>query len=240
MNIDERMPADPEVYERELPTIPYIKSLEFVANHVIENAPEGGKVLDLMTGTGYLLNRIQSRRNDLLCLGVDLDQRYVEFGATKYPLINFEQGDVLSWGPDREFDVVLCTGAIHHLPYEAQEGFVGRIPGMMKPNGFAVLSDCHIDDYSSEVERKLAAAKLGHEYLAEAIRKGADDDVVRATVAILENDVSMKEFKTSVEKRRVAYEKHFFVEGVHKTWPGNNDEGYGDYVFVCGGKNDIQ
>lgn len=233
MNRDERMPASPEVYERELPTIPYIKSLDFVVDYVANNAVRGGRVLDLMTGTGFLPNMIHSQRPDLSFKAVDLDQRYVDFGKTKYPEIDFEQGDVLSWKPNGLFEVVMCTGAIHHLPYELQGDFIARIPEMMAPGGFAVLSDCHINDYSNEIERRMAAAKLGYEYLIGAITNGADDEVIRATVAILENDVLMREFKTSVEKRRVAYEKHFSVEKVHKTWPDNDaGSGYGDFVFV--------
>lgn len=233
--IDEQMPVDPAVYERELPLIPYIESLRFVTSQIVENAPRNGSVLDLMTGTGFLPNRIREVRPDLTFLGVDIDSRYVAYGSGKYPEIRFEQGDVLTWQPQERFDVVMCTGAIHHLRYEKQEDFIARIPGMVRSDGLVVLSDCHINDYSTERERRLGAAILGYEYLVEAIRNGADDDVVRATVDIMKNDILMKEFKTSIEKRRAVIEKYFSVQEVRKTWPddGKSTTGHGDFVFIC-------
>ncbi|MEE9525545.1 MAG: class I SAM-dependent methyltransferase [Candidatus Woesearchaeota archaeon] len=221
-----------EVYERELVYMPYKKSLEAVCDTVCSEAPQKGNVLDLMCGPGYLLNQIQSRRNDLSFRGVDLDPSYIAHAKEKYSGIKFEVGNVLLWNPGELFDVVLCTGSVHHLSYEDQPDFIKKIPSMMKPGGFSIISDCYIDNYANEAERRLAAAKLGYEYLIATIRNGADEEVIVATLDILLNDVMGEEFKTSLKKRMPVFKSVFDGVGNFKTWPGPDCE-YGDYFTIC-------
>ena len=218
-----------ETYERELQFMPYRKSLNVVKN-IVSVAPNNGRVLDLMCGTGYLLGQIKQRRPDLHLFGADLDERYIEHARKQYEGIDFFVEDVLKWkaGP---FDSVLCTGALHHIPYDQQEEVVARIAGITKQTGFAIISDCYIDDYSCEAERQLAAAKLGYEYLIATTINGAPLDVVRATAEILVNDVCGEEFKTSLRKRLPIFKKHFRKVETIKTWPKTKTQ-YGDYVTV--------
>lgn len=220
-----------EIYERELNYLPYKKSLKAVLEFVCSNAPQGGSLLDLMCGPGYLLNQIKTRREDLSLRGVDLDESYILHAEEKYPGIDFEVGDVLSWSPNKPFGVVLCTGSVHHIPYERQEEFIRRIPSMIAPGGFSIVSDCYIDEYVHETGRKLAAARLGYEYLKETIKNGADEEVIAATIDILHNDVMMREFKTSLKKRLPIFENAFSSVQTHKTWPGK-DVDYGDYYTI--------
>jgi hypothetical protein len=85
--------------------------------------------------------------------------------------------------------------------------------------------------YADETERKLASAKLGHEYLAATIRNGGSDDVIEAALTLIRNDVFLIEFKSSVEKNRPIFKRYFRDVEEHKTWP-EADTGYGDYYFV--------
>jgi len=222
-----------DVYERELYYMPYKDSINAILNYIISNTPKNGSVLDLMCGPGYLLGEIRKKRPDLKLSGVDIDKRYITHAKKKYPNIHFEVGDVLIWTPEKKFDVVLCTGSIHHIEYKKQEDFVKRIPSMISLGGFSILSDCHINDYKNEIERKIAAAKLGYEYLIATIKNGADEEVIEATVDILNNDVLMNEYKTSIKKRLPIYKKYFPKVKVNKTWPKNKEEGYGDYWVIC-------
>ena len=32
--------------------------------------------------------------------------------------IEFNIADALSWNTDKKYDLILCTGGIHHLPYK--------------------------------------------------------------------------------------------------------------------------
>ena len=221
-----------KIYEQELLYMPYNKSLIKVLELIKTQSPKNGTLLDIMCGPGYLLGKIAVERSDLKLLGVDLDERYIVFSKDKYPSIKFEVGDTLTWTPKELFDVVICTGSIHHIPYEKQDLAIKRISEMVKPQGLVIISDCHIDDYTNETERKLAAAKLGYEYLVETIKNGATDEVVAATADILDNDVMMNEFKTSVKKRLPIFNKYFTAVEVIKTWPDFDSE-YGDYIMVC-------
>lgn len=222
-----------EVYEKGLRYWPYRKSLDLVLNHVVVHAPRYGSLLDVMCGPGYLLGQIAQDRPDLNLKGVDIDERYVSYGREAYPKTSFEQGDILSWSPASQFDVVVCTGAVHHIPYEQQEAAIANIASFVKPGGLAIISDCYIDPYRNEAERKIAAARLGYEYLAETIRSGAPDDVVEWTADILRNDVLMHEFKPSLAKRIPMLVRHFSEMTTFKPWPIESGPGYGDYVHIC-------
>lgn len=223
---------DSKIYEQELVYMPYKDSLKRVLDYICQNTPENGSLLDLMCGPGYLLGKISDLRKDLTLKGVDFDQRYIDFSKEKYPHIDFEIGDVLEWEPSEPYDAVICTGSVHHIPYEQQEKVVARMASMVKPDGFVLISDCYINGYSNEKERKLEAAKLGYEYLRETTQNGAPDEVIEATIDILHNDVMMEEFKTSYEKRLPSFKKYFAEIETFKTWPKFESE-YGDYITIC-------
>jgi SAM-dependent methyltransferase len=223
---------DSKIYEQELEYWPYKASWHKVLDYVCQNTPENATLLDLMCGPGYLLGKIAERRKDLKLVGMDIDERYISYAKEKYPQISFEPGDIFLWKPNILADVVTCTGSLHHVPYEQQEQAFQKMAAMMKPEGFFLLSDCYIDDYSSEKERKLAAAKLGYEYLIGTIKNGAPDPVTEPCIDILWNDVMMKEFKTSMKKRQLIFEKYFEKVETIKTWPKVESE-YGDYISIC-------
>lgn len=223
---------DSRIYEEELRYMPYRDSLQKVFDFICQNAPESGALIDLMCGPGHLLGKIASMRKDLKLRGVDIDERYIPYAKTKYPQIDFALGDMLIWDPKKQYDVVICTGSLHHIPYEEQEKAVERMASMIKPEGFVLISDCYVDDYSNEIERRVVAARLGYEYLRETIQNGAPQSVIEATMAILWNDVLMKEFKTSIKQRLPIFEKVFRSVETFKTWPAFESE-YGDYISVC-------
>src|SRR4030042_4599413 len=225
-----------KIYEQGQFYWPYKKSLVKVLEIITSQTAKDCKLLDIMCGPGYLLGQISVKRGDLKLLGVDLDERYIFFSKEKFSDIDFEIGNILTWQPKQLFDVVICTGSIHHLPYEKQDLAIEKIAGMVKPAGLVIISDSHINDYANEKERKVAAAKLGYEYLIETIRNGAPDDVVATTIDILDNDVMMNEFKTSVKKRLLIFNKYFSNVEVIKTWPDIDSE-YGDYIMVCTNNN---
>ncbi len=222
----------PEVYEQELVYWPYRESLREVKEIICSQIPPKGSLIDLMCGPGYLLGEICEKREDLTLSGLDLDERYIAYARKKYTNINFKVADVLSWSPKDRFDVAICTGALHHIPYEKQANVIKKMASMITPEGFCIISDCYIDDYSNETERKLAAAKLGYEYLKATILNGAPDEVVAPAADVLCNDVMMDEFKTSVERRMSAFTKNFGKLEFFKTWPLNYERRYGDYITV--------
>jgi len=200
-----------------------------VENFIVKNVPKDGTVLDLLCGTGYLLVELQKKRPDIKFTGVDLESEFIDYARKEYPEIDFQVADAFTWNSDKKFDAILCTGGLHHIQYDKQREFVRKIASLIKDDGFAIVADPYIDDYSNEKERKLAAAKLGYEYLAATIKNGATDDVTKATADLIPNDVFMVEFKTSVNKAKPYFEENFSKVEMRKTW---GDGEYGDYYFI--------
>jgi trans-aconitate methyltransferase len=230
MNPEKTIPS-PEIYEEELKYMPYRTSLMQTLGIISSQTPFRGSLLDLMCGPGFLLGQISAKRADLSLQGVDLDENYIAHARKKYPNVDLAVEDVLLWKPKQPVDVAICTGALHHIPYERQAEVIEKMSTMIKPSGFALISDCYVADYADETERKLAAAKLGYEYLRETMRNGAPREVINATIDILRNDVMMDEFKTSMAKRMPAFRRFFGKVETHRTWPLEG-AGYGDYITI--------
>lgn len=220
-----------EVYEKEFRYMPWGILIEELLATLESSLPQNARVLDLLCGTGYLLAKLKDRRPDLEATGVDLEAEFIAFAARTYPGITFITADAATWESSTPFDAILCTGGLHHLPYETQETFIKRLRALLSSNGVAIVADPYIDDYRNEGERKLAAAKLGYEYLAATIRNGADDDVIKATASLIANDVLAVEYKSSVAKIEPLFRAHFSSVEKKKTWPAADTE-YGDYYFT--------
>jgi 2-polyprenyl-3-methyl-5-hydroxy-6-metoxy-1,4-benzoquinol methylase len=220
-----------EVYEKEFVYMPWGKLVDEVLDIIINKAPQNGRVIDLMCGTGYLANKIKQKRPDLAVTAVDLESEFINFAHKNYPSIDFICADAFEWKPEGTFDVVLCMAGIHHLPYEKHEQFISKLGQLMNPSGFCIAADPYTRDYSNEQEQKVAAAELGYEYLTATVKNGAARDVIDATIEILRNDVMGIEFKTSVTKQIPYFHKYFSSVEMVKTWPDTGSE-YGDYYFI--------
>ncbi len=223
-----------EIYSREFKYMPWGLLLAEVLDYLVENVRPNGRVLDLLCGPGYLAGRLKKRRPDISIVGVDLEEGYVEYAAAAYPEVEFLCADALQWQPTGQFDAVVCTGGLHHIEYEKQADFVERLSELTKADdGFAIVGDPYIDSYSTETERRIAAAKLGGKYLVETINSGADEEVLKAAIEIISNDIFLVEFKTSTKFAEENFQRFFSKIEQHKTWPMQDTE-YGDYYYILG------
>jgi len=222
----------PEIYEQEIKYMPWGILIKEVLRWTVKNTPQKANVLDLMCGPGQLLNQIKASRKDLTLTGVDNDKRYINFASKKYPDIKFICTDALDWQTKDKYDLVLVTGGLHHVPYDQQSTFLGRIVRILNKKGVCILADPYIDDYSNEQERKVAAARLGYEYIKAVIENDAPDEIVSAAIDILTNDVLPNgEYKNSVVKTKKLISSLFSRNDIHKTWPKKETE-YGDYYLI--------
>jgi trans-aconitate methyltransferase len=193
----------PKIYEQEIKYMPWGILIKEILGWIVKNAPQKSNVLDLMCGPGQLLSKIRTDRKDLSLTGVDDDQRYIDFAKNKYPTINFICADVLNWQTDERYDLILVTGGLHHIPYDQQTTLLNKVAELLNENGTCILADPYIDNYSSEKERKIAAAKLGHEYIKAVIENNASDEIISASIDILSNDILPRgEYKNSKEKTK--------------------------------------
>ena len=222
----------PEIYDAGIPYWPYDITLEEALRDVFDRAPRGSALLDVMCGTGYLLGKIAAARPDLTLRGMDIDERYLAHARTAYPGISFRQGDIRSWWPGRQYPTVVCTGSIHHVPYEEQEKVIANIASMVESCGVAVISDCYVADYESEKQRQEAALKLGYEYLRYALKQEAPPQVIEWTIGILHNDVLRHEYKMSYRERIRLLKRYFRRVDSTETWPCTGAQ-YGEHVHIC-------
>lgn len=220
-----------EVYRREAQYMPWGILLSEIKDFLIKKVPQNGTVLDLLCGPGYLIEEVQKSRPDIKFIGVDLEGEFIDYAKNRCPKINFQKADAFTWISEEKFDVVLCTAGLHHLYYDKQKKFIEKISKLIKDDGLAIVGDPYIDDYSNELERKLAAARLGYEYLFATINSGATNDVIEAAITLIENDVFLVEFKTSVNKTTPYFREYFSSVEEHKTWPREKTQ-YGDYYFI--------
>ncbi|MBD3314061.1 methyltransferase domain-containing protein [Candidatus Woesearchaeota archaeon] len=222
----------PEDYEKEMKYLPCGATIKHVIEVVCAEAHKCAQVADLMCGTGYLLGRIRSQRPDLKLHGIDIDNSMIEYASANHPEIEFTLADVLDWDPERKYDIITCTGALHHLAYADQGPLIERIPDMTKPEGIFILSDSYISDYYSERERRLNSLELGCEYIKEAINNEAPAEVIRACIDIMYNDIMRFEYKTSKNNTYKYLARIFGKIDLHEVWPEKND-GFGDAYFIC-------
>lgn len=222
-----------EVYEQEFKYFPWGILVQRVLEYIVAAAPRNGSLVDLMCGTGYLLRLIRERRPDLTLVGVDLEHEFIVYANQHYTGIRFETADASTWQSDIQYDIVVCTAGVHHLPYEQQDSFIEKMKHLVSSGGVCVCADPYIDDYADEQERKIASARLGYEYLTETIVSGAPESIIQAAIGILSNDVLGIECKTSIVKQVSTFKKHFSRVEMFKTWPVRESE-YGDYYFVLG------
>lgn len=177
------------IYEKEFSYMPWGKLINKTLSIVAKNTPKNARVLDMMCGPGYLLGKIKRKRPDLDLTGVDINSEFIRFARLNYRKIKFIRADARKWKTKEKFDLILCTGGIHHLPYKDQKPLLISIKSMLSPGGFCIFADPYIDDYSNEKERKKAAEKLGNEYTLAVKRKNAPSEIVKATHDIKFNDI---------------------------------------------------
>jgi SAM-dependent methyltransferase len=224
------LPA-PDTYEKEFKYMPWGTLVERVVQEVEQETPANGSVLDLMCGPGYLLREIGKKRSDIQLSGVDISEAYINYARKNVPNASFQQADVSSWSTDEKYHMIICTGGIHHLPYDQQAHFIEGIPALLHPNGTFISGDPYISRYTNEKERESAAAVLGYKYLAATYRMNAPHEVILAAIDILGQDVDGLEYKTSLSRIEPIFGKVFPQVKRIKIWPTFPSE-FGEYLVI--------
>jgi 2-polyprenyl-3-methyl-5-hydroxy-6-metoxy-1,4-benzoquinol methylase len=104
------------------------------------------RVLDLATGSGDIPRLVIDHARHVGAKAtvdaIDQQSSTLEIArglSAGYPEIDFKQGDVLSFGEDGEYDIVLCSLALHHFDETAAVRLLERCRRLSKE--FVLVSD---------------------------------------------------------------------------------------------------
>lgn len=107
---------------------------------LLEHVPrDAGRVLDLGTGDGRLLNFLQADRPEMRGVGVDFSEIMLEVARRRFAdderveLIKHDLAEPLR--DLGRFDAVVSSMAIHHLEHERKRSLYGEVFDLLEPGG---------------------------------------------------------------------------------------------------------
>jgi 2-polyprenyl-3-methyl-5-hydroxy-6-metoxy-1,4-benzoquinol methylase len=155
-------PAEPELMDRPQPVTPELVSdlrnlrqlnrcfgsyaliLHFLRRWIQPGAQV--RVLDLATGSGdiprLVIDYARKVGAKVTVEAVDQQSSTLEIArglSANYPEIDFIQGDILSFGDDGQYDIVLCSLALHHFDEGAATQLLERCRKLSRK--FVLVSD---------------------------------------------------------------------------------------------------
>lgn len=223
---------DPKTYEKEYEFFPWGILIDEISDIITTAAEENAKIIDLMCGPGHLLGKVREKRPDLDLYGIDIRKDYIRHARNNYPKIRFRRKDVFRLEPKRNFQFLTCNGGLHHIHYSMQERFISMLPGFLEKDGMVLAGDPYVGTYTSESERKEKAIELGIAVSDFARKKGAPGEIIYEAHEIMESDINLEEFKTSLDRILPMFKKYFSKVDVIKTWP-NEKTDYGDHYIIA-------
>ena len=155
-------PAEPELMDRPQPVTPelvsdlrnlrqlnrYFGSYALIAHFLRRWIQPGAqlRVLDLATGSGdiprLVIDYVRQVGATVTVEAIDQQRSTLEIArglSAGYPEIDFKQGDVLSFGEEGQYDLVLCSLALHHFADEAAVRLLERCRQLSRK--FVLVSD---------------------------------------------------------------------------------------------------
>lgn len=105
--------------------------------------------LDLACGTGILCEILD--RSDIEAAGMDFSSGMIEIAAARSPHIRYEVADMITYRPDRRFDLVTCTGdALNHIHDLADVGRIfENVQAYLTPGGYFIFDILNENEVSS-------------------------------------------------------------------------------------------
>ena len=125
--------------------------------------PQGGAVLDLAQGPGYLSIQL-AKLGDYKITGLDISAKFVEIAQAKARQagvnIDFRQGDASDMPfEEATFDFIVCRAAFKNFSQPVQA--LDEMHRVLKPGGKASIIDLRNDLSSETINRLVADMQLG-------------------------------------------------------------------------------
>ena len=105
--------------------------------------------LDLACGTGVLCEILREQGMD--ASGMDFSSGMIDIARSRCPEISYDVADMVTYRPDRKFDLVTCTGdALNHIPELSDvEAIFRNVYGYLTEDGcfiFDLLNENEVSD----------------------------------------------------------------------------------------------
>ena len=95
--------------------------------------------MDLACGTGVLCELLQNAGVE--ASGMDFSEGMIEIARNSDPRIHYDVADMITYRPEKQFDLVTCTGdAVNHIPELADvEKIFENVFAYLSPGGYFVF-----------------------------------------------------------------------------------------------------
>lgn len=105
--------------------------------------------MDLACGTGILCGILQ--KNGIEASGMDLSEGMIRIARENYPELCFEAADMITYRPNKTFDLVTCTGdALNHIPrLEDVTRIFENVYACLNPGGHFIFDILNKNEVSS-------------------------------------------------------------------------------------------
>jgi len=111
-----------------------------------------GDLLIMGCGGASILEGIQPEELSS-ALGIDLSQEAIRLAA-KYSSekIHFLQADMLTFIPQKKYDVILFSESLNYIPSEPANGLLIRLSDYLKPNGVFIVTFSESKRYKNYID----------------------------------------------------------------------------------------
>lgn len=105
--------------------------------------------MDLACGTGILCEILH--QNGIEASGMDFSEGMIEIARKGNPAIHYDVADMIAYRPDRQFDLVTCTGdALNHIgALPNVEKIFRNVYGYLAPGGYFIFDILNENEIST-------------------------------------------------------------------------------------------
>ncbi|HJH54464.1 MAG TPA: class I SAM-dependent methyltransferase, partial [Brachyspira hyodysenteriae] len=138
-------------------TIYYSKYGKISCNYVSEYLKniDYNKLLDIGSGTGYLINKLKKYKATAEFYGLDLSEEMINISKSK----NIKDAEFILGSAnklpfnDNTFDIVTCIQSFHHYPYPDEA--MKEVYRVLKKGGIYILSDTGVGGIAAWIDNNI-------------------------------------------------------------------------------------